>query len=411
MTEVYKLLFDLSLFYTVSGYYFILIGHTAPSVAGFLALAAAAGLDALLRARSKAYPRLRFLPLLLPLLALFARPTLLQCLQCLPAWVFLGWSTLSGRVDIRYDGFREHFSFGLKLLLLMVFGPLFQDELANGLLRSIPFFVLMLTVGVCLLRMLRENRPEGLRQGLYMSAFVLLCAGLTLGRAPQLLVKAFALLYRTVLAPLIFVLAIALAALGYGFYLVLRWLVDRAQGSREPLRFELQETAEMLGLEEQYSAYTANLEWLRILLIVLAIAALLFLLWRVFRRLLGERTVRSVSPVWQDRRSPFAAPRADASAPGRFRPRDPRRAVRYYYAKFLAECSKRGRTAPDGMTATERSAFCAGVFPGADPAALVRLYAPARYSARQQVTPEDAQAAAALWKDLKQSKPAGAKKK
>ena len=405
MTEFYKLLFDLALYYTVTGYYFILIAHTPPSVAGFLALAAAAGLDALLRARSKAYARVRFLPLLLPLLAALVRPTLWQCVQCLPAWVYLGWSTLSGRVSIRYDGFREHFSFALKLLLVMIFGPLFQDELANALLRSIPFFVLMLTVGVSLLRMLREQRPEGLRQGFYMGAFVVLCAGLTLGKAPQLLLKCFALLYRYVLAPLIFVLAIILAALGYGFYLVLRWLVDRAQGSREPLRLELQQTAEMLGLEEQYAAYTANLEWLRILLIVLAVAALLILLWRVMRRLLGERAERDAAPQRFERRSGYPAAERDRVAPGRFRPRDPRRAVRYYYAKFLAECRRRGLSVPGGLTATELSALCAGVFPDADPAALARLYAPARYSAQQAVTQEDAQAAAALWKALKQSKP------
>ena len=406
MTECYKLLFDLSLYWTISGYFLLAAAKTPPSVPAFLALAVAIGLDSIFRSRG-IYDRqlraLRFLPLLLPLLMLLWKPALAQTLHALPVWVYLFWCMLSGRTEITYDRFRGHFGFGLRLLLLMVLGPFFTPSIGEPIVRAIPTLLLMLFTGVCLLRMLRERKPSGLRQGLYLAAFVSICAALTAGKAPQLLLKAFAYLYRGVLAPLIFVAAIAFAGLFYGLYLLLAWLVARAQGSREPLRFELQETAEMLGLEDQYTAYAVNLGWLRTLLIVLASAALLYFLWRVFHRLAGDRAATAAASPWHSQASEKANTAAVLRSASLLRPRAPRLAVRYYYARFLAECRKRSVSISKGMTATELAAHCAAAFPGADPAALASLYLPVRYSEQTPVTQAQAQRAAELWKTLKRS--------
>ena len=403
MTEFYKLVFDLSLYYTLSGYYLLLTAHAQPSAVGFLALCCAAALDAVLRARAQRYCTLRFFPLLLPLSMLLFSPALAQILQLLPAWCYLAWSVLSSRVSLRYDEFRAHFGFGLKLLALLIFGPLLSPQFSGALLRSIPYLVLMLACGVCMLRMLREERREGVRQGLYLGAFVLLCAGLTLGKAPKYLVKALGLVYRHVLAPLIFVLAIAFAAFFYVFYLVMKWMVERAQGSREPLQIELQDAAEMLGLEEQYAAYTVNLDWLRTLLIILGIAALLYFLFRIFRRLLGRRAASAPASPYVERRTVLYAPRR-APAAQRFRPRNPREAVRWYYAKFLAECRARGLQVLPGMTAAELAERSALLFPGADPRQLTEIYTPVRYQLSRFVASSDVQRAAEAWSALKRSK-------
>ena len=72
MTECYKLLFDLSLYYTVFGYYLSLAVSSPPSAVCYLALAASILLDSRLRTRrlyEKGARVLRFLPLLLPVLA------------------------------------------------------------------------------------------------------------------------------------------------------------------------------------------------------------------------------------------------------------------------------------------------------------------------------------------------------
>ena len=412
MTECYKLLFDLSFFYTVSGYYLMLITGRSPSVAIFLALIIASALDSLFRARNvyshgRFWPRL--IPILIPFLALFFRPSLPEILQCLPAWIFLGYTILSDRVDIDYNDFRSHFSFGLRLLLLMIFGPLFPGRFGISLLRSLPYLVLMLVSGVGLLRMLREQRPDGLRQGLYMGAFVLLCAALTLGKAPQLFVKGLGYLYRYVIAPLILGLAMVFALLFYGFYLLASWIVSRMQGSQEPVELDMESMAEILGLEEEYSTYTADLRWLFILLAVIGAALLLLIIFLILRRFLGERARPAEDGPWRERVVSNASDDTFRKRPGLIRPRDPRLAVRYYFARFVAECRRRGVPIRQGMTVTELSAQSADAFPGADPLSLAALYSPARYSSSSLISPSDAAQATELWHALKQSKAAAKK--
>ena len=408
MTEVCKLLFDLSLWFTLSGFYLRLAAGVGPSLWGFLALSAAVCLDALVRRRALPARRagfLRLLPLFPPLLSFLAPLTLWQALQLLPVWGYLGWSFRTDRVAISYDGFRSHFSFCLKLLLLLIFGPLFPGRFGGALLASVPYLVAMLAFGVCLLRSLREQKPSGLRQGVYIALFLLVCAGLTLGKAPQLLLQAAGMIWQYALAPLIFAAAIVFAGVFYGVYLLLRWLVERAQGSGEPFSPDIQGAAEAIGMGEEYAAVKANAAWLRVLLIILAVCLLLFLLYRMFRRMLGDPARDAKANPWTARdglRSP-ASPQLRRGFQALLRPKDPRLAIRYDFARFLAECRRRGFSPPKSMTAAELASHSAERFPGADPAALAALYTPARYSARERVTSEDARRCAVLLRELKHS--------
>ena len=403
MAEVCKLLFDLSLYYTLTGFYLRCISGEGPSAVCFLALALCAVLDAVLRARGVKHRLLRVIPLLLPLAALAAKPGLIPFLHCLPAWAYLAFSILTERTETTYDEFRAHFGFGLKALLLLVFGPLFPGALSDAALGTIPYLIWMLVSGVCMLRVLREGRG-GVRQALYMGAFVLLCAGLTVGHAPQMLLKAVGYVYRGVVAPLVFLIAVVLAAALYIFYLLAKWLVARAQGDAPELNISLASTADMLGLSDQYQAYTADLRWLKTLLIVLLCALAAFLLFLLFRRLLGDRARPSVCGASKEKRTVLPGTNASQRAPGKLRPRDPRLAVRWYYARFLEECARRGLRIERGMTVAELCAASAPLFPGADVQALAEVYLPARYQLSGTVSKEDVRRAAAAWKALKQSK-------
>ena len=370
MTEVCKLVFDVSLWFTLSGYFLLLTAGDAPSVWGFLALSAVVCLDALFRARLRKDRQrgvFRFLPLFLPLLALLSPLTLWQGLQLLPVWLYLSWSMLTDRVSVTYDGFRGNFSFALKLLPLLVFGPLFPGKAAAAIMGTIPYLILMLALGICLLRSLREGRPSSVRQGLYIAGFILACALLTIGRAPQMLLKAAGYLWQYLLAPLIFLAAIVFGALFYGGYLLLRWLIERAQGSNEPFQPDLRGAAEAMGLENEIVAYTTDLRWLYILLIVLAVCLLAFLLFRLFRRMLGEKAQIAQPDSWRTLHgsAPLTVKRTQAHT--LLRPSDPRMAVRYDYARFLTECGRRGFVPAKGMTASELCRRSALLFPDADP--------------------------------------------
>ena len=403
MAGVLKILFDLSLYYTLTGFYLICVSGQAPSAVCFLALVCCASVDALLRTRGVKNRLLRSLPFLLPFLALPARPGLIPFLHCVPAWAYVALSCLTERLEVRYDGFRTHFGFGLKCLLLLVLGPLFPGVLKDAALGTVPYLVLMLVTGVCLLRLLREGRSGGVRQALYMAVFVLVCAGLTLGHAPQLLLKGVGLLWRAVVAPAVFLVAVVLAAALYIFYLLAKWLVARAQGETPPLDLSLQSTAEMLGIEDQYKQYTADLRWLKTLLLVLFCAFLAFALFLLFRRLLGDRLRPSDRVEKAEKRAVLPGAAASERSPGRIRPREPRLAVRWYFARFLDECVRRGMALERGMTVSEVCERSEALFPGADVRALSALYLPARYQAANAVTREDARRAAEAWNALRRS--------
>lgn len=406
MAECYKLLFDLSLFYTVFGYFLSLAAKTPPSVTCFLALAASILFDAFLRSRGlyQSGPRaLRLLPMLLPFLALLARPSQPQLLHALPVWLYLCFSFCTDRVQTSYSEFRSHFSFGMWLLLLMVLGPIFPGRFSVSLAGAVPYLICMLACGVCLLRMLREERPDGLRQGVYMVLFILLCVLLTIGKAPQLMIRIVGYGYRYLIAPLIFAVSIGIAALFYIFYLVASWLISRTQGSTEPLKIDLQSGAEMMGLGEEYQEYTADLRWLKILLIAFAIAVFLLLLFLLFRRLLGDQPGKRAASPWREQEDETVSPLSAQRKPSFLRPRDPRMAVRWYYWRFLSECRHRGVPFTAGMTASELALLCSDAFPGADPAALTELYLPARYDLVGEISAEDARRASDLWHGLKRS--------
>lgn len=403
MATFYKLLFDLSLYYTLTGFYLRCVSGKAPSAACFLALTACAAVAVfLLRVRNAQSRLLRALPLPLPLAALLTHPGLIPFLHCLPAWAYLAFSIMTDRTEISYNAFRHHFGFGLKCLLLLVFGPLFPTQLSQAALGTIPYLVLMLVSGVCMLRVLREKHGNGIRQGLYMTVFVLLCAGLTLGHAPQMLAKGMGYVYRGIVAPAVFLLAVALAAALYIFYLLAKWLVAKAQGENPPLELSLQSMADAMGLESQYKAYTTDLRWLKTLLIVLFAAFLAFLLFLLFRRLLGERSAAAPRALAPEKRSVLSGGQVKR-APGRLRPRDPRLAVRWYYARFLEECGRRGMHMTRGMTVAEVSTLAAPLFPGADVDALAKLYVPARYHLSRRVTKEEARLASEAWNILRRS--------
>ncbi len=402
MAEFGKLLFDLSLYFSLSGYFLFLATDSPPSMAAFLLLNVSAGLSIVFRNRSVGNRRLmRILSLLLPIFTLLSHPSLWQFILVLPPWIYLFWSILSDRLSLGYDDFRSHFSLGIWLHFILILGLFFSKPLTPALLCIVPFFVIMLASGVCNLRILREEKPSGFRQWLYLILFILLCTALTLGKAPQLFVKVLGLFYRGVVAPILLVAAIVVGAVVYVFvYLFLR-LFSKDPTAAENIQIDLRSLAEDFGLEDQYIEYTTDLKWLRLILIFLGIAAILFFLFLVFRRLMGNRPAEEPDSPWQERQSGLFVRSVSYVKPGLIRPRDPRLAVRYYFSVFLAECRHRGLAVPKGMTASELTEYCSAVFPGADPGLLIELYLPARYCNANPVSQSDVRRAAEVCRELK----------
>ena len=159
MTELYKLLFDISLYYTLTSYFGMMIFLAGPSPIGFLCLIAVIIADCILhRWESKWALRCRIAVLLLPVAILFTDAAWFQILQMIPPWAYIVWSILSNRITVDYSGFKDHFNFGMKLLLLLLFGIPFWGRIVDAFVGTVPYLVVLFADGICLLRMLREKQ-------------------------------------------------------------------------------------------------------------------------------------------------------------------------------------------------------------------------------------------------------------
>ena len=403
MIEFYKLLFDLTLYYELSGFYFKVIFHVRPSVGGFLLLLTSVLLDIFLRSRDAKRGLLKYLPLVLPVAIFYYRPSLWQFVQFIPAWAFLVISIWTDRIAVSYEGFKDHYSFAGKLQFVFIPSLVFWERVPGGFQVAIPYLVLMLVMGICLMRMLREKGSKGAKQAIFMTGFIILSALLTIGHAPQLLLQGIGIVYHNVIAPVLVGAAEVVTAIGYVFYLAARWLISLHKGTR-PTPGGSETPPAWYDASRPYEITEVNSEWLKYVLIgIAALLAILFVIL-VIRKMLGEKEELEEERTEDDKIEHASLPTAKPRSILGLRPRNPRLAVRYYFSKFLSECAKRGEELPAGLTATELATYCADRFPGVDPQVLATLYSPARYSNLETVSSEDVENAAEAWRALKRTK-------
>jgi len=398
-----KLLFDISLYYSVVGFYFTMLVGEKPSRMGFLCLllpVIAVSLIQKLKQEDRALSRAS---ICLPLIFFLFRPEFSQTILILPPWVYLGWSIWRNRLSIDYAEAKTHFSFGLELLLLLLFGMTFWKKLPLAVRSTVPFIVLMLSSSVTLLRMLREKRSVGSYQCVLISIFLVCGAAVTLGKVPKLFAKGLGVFYHFVIVPIAKYIILAVAWIASRIVDLLKML-SLGNSNRTDELVNIDTAEEMLGLDFNSSDLVSDLAWLRIVLIALGVFLAVFIIFLIFRKIAGDSESN-------ENGSPFSEKTENITAPGNrmrkgtfLRPAAPRATVRYYYAKFLRESLKRGKNLPNGLTVSEYSDYSADVFSGVDPATLANLYYPARYSEKEPITSIQADQAAAAWAELKASK-------
>jgi len=260
----------------------------------------------------------------------------------------------------------------------------------------------MLCSAICLLRMLREQKQNGLQQVWIIGGFTLFCVLFTVENIPQLIGSALHLFAEYVIFPLLMVVISVVGFLFYGFVQVLVWLMLLLRGEEPgPLQVDNRGMAEVLQLEEfvDEGGSSPFLRYLGYFLLVLLVGSILYLLLRF---LLGEKETEPGEQVIREITTKLPSQKVQNHS--LLPPRDPRLQVRWYYAKFLRECRKRHVFFAPGDTTADIAQKCSFAFPECDPQILRRLYLPARYSMKTAITRADAEAAANAWHTLKKSK-------
>ncbi|MCL2226888.1 MAG: hypothetical protein FWB97_04585, partial [Oscillospiraceae bacterium] len=168
MIVILKMIFDLSFYFSLGGYYLYLFSMHPPSALGGLILLIALAIyfalskfgptASMLRNSDKNMPKpLTILCCALPALFFATGPPLPQIVHFLPAWAYLAYSLCSGRIGTSRIEFDIRFGICAKALWLVALGLVFFTRVGGALSAAIPYFILFLTSTVCLKRILREN--------------------------------------------------------------------------------------------------------------------------------------------------------------------------------------------------------------------------------------------------------------
>ncbi len=363
MILLYKLLFDICLYLTLTGFYVGLAAGTIFTRAFYI--------------------------LMIPLL------------------VWIVYAALTRRLRTNYEYFYDEYHFGLRLLIILIPGFIFGRRGAAALAGVVPFLVLMLCSGTCLLRMLRERTHSGLRQALYLAFFVALSAALTVGRFLQNTAAVISWLWLNIVSKIVLAVVIVFAYIFYLIIMALAWLFSFLKtGDAEPPAFVKQEFFPADAIQQMEVVEKEANPVLRYLLVTAAVLVLLFIIWQILKRLLGEAVLaggRDDEGDVIEKLERGETPRR-RSFLRRARPAD---TVRYYYAKYLRECSKRNLKRKPGDTSLDIADASRESFPEADPEKLRDLYVTARYSdakTDKNTAASYAEAAEKAWKELKASR-------
>jgi hypothetical protein len=336
-----------------------------------------------------------------PGILLVFSPSLWQIVQFLPAWVYLAFSIWDHRIYTSRFGFARHFGFTAKLLGLMAFGFLAFRRVEGAVTGIVPYLILYMLSGVCIMRIIREEGKLTAGRNITVLITLLLgSAALALLQMPQLILNAAGFIYQNIIAHVIIGVAYVIAAVFYGIFRVLGRFIN-IRGADENAAQEIYadwDVQEALG-EDTEIILRGVPAWLEVAITVLLVLAVALVVFLIMRRLLGSKGPGSKTVFYTEEREKLQE-HGKGRRSGLLRPKDPRQAVRWYYCKFLKEGLSRGaRLSPDD-TSHSVALKCDTLFPKAGTIRLRDIYINARYRYYGEITREDADEAAKTWREM-----------
>lgn len=318
-----------------------LLGVSFDAYPPLLLLSLALALSRTLAARS---PRLRYLPLvLLPVCFAFTHSLPAAGAVALPA-LFTAFSVHRQLFEPQYGDCVDAFRRSLRILLIFPAAALFGAGRAV-LLPVLPLLTVFLAGSVLLLRMLR-HKEETLRQPRFVAInTALVCAVLALGALFSIpavlswLASGAALLYRILIVPPLMCLSYLGTGIAWVLLQLLTFLISLLSKSPNPPAVnEIAQITDQLGetIVREPSALMRNLS-VTVFLLAAVLLAVLYLKRRLgrLRKAAPQRGVVETRTQAQ----PFASRRPVREL---FAPRNARRAVRWYYRRFLGLYQTRG---------------------------------------------------------------------
>ena len=407
MRAVCKILFDMSFYYALSGYYLYLFTLDQPASWGVPVLVLSLGAYIALRrwkpdyrvgsTGKKLFDPVTIICCALPGLLFLTGPTIPQITQFAPAWGYLCFTLWTDRIHTNRTVFREHFSLTIRLFLLIIPGLIAIGRIGGAFESAIPYVVIYLVAGVLLMRILREdgNLPAG-RNFAIILGLLLLSVAFVFLQAPQLVLAAARFVYEYVFVWIVMAGIYAVWGISRAIY----WFLSLFVEFGEVETGEIDMGDEGMGENRSPTWLWEFPPWVEVAgIIVFSLAMVIFAIL-VLRRLLGNRAVGiAAAPYTEELEKLQKTSRGRMG--GLLRPKDPRQAVRWYYRKYLKEGVSRGaEPVPADTSLSIWRKFC-DYFSKSESGKLRSLYIVSRYRYSEDITKEDADMASTTWRKLK----------
>lgn len=400
MASVYRMIFDISVYYAVTGIYLQVFCHKLPFAPGLVLLCLSMllyGMCAVRQWIKKARPFI----FLIPLIGICFRPAIVDVIHFLPAWIYGSVVLLQDRAQMDYNTFQKRFFKSFAFMACALIPSLLMAQPVFNLIGNmIGYLCVVIVCGVLCLRTL-QDRDGGLHQLLVVSLFTLICFALCYFGIPQKLLE----LFRD------YVLLGILGALGRLASLFAPANPGVQEQSKEQLETGLRQSNQTQGrffeIAGEYAVNQTVIGWIETVFYLIAAIVITVILVKLTIGLV-KSLKQSEKPRkqygWKDEVVHLRESDSINGNKRRRKPRDSRMAVRYYYWRYMRECTKRGICVKKGWTAEDLGKASLGCFSQADIVAMQELYRPVRYDDHTEVTSKQAREAAKLWQNLKKNK-------
>ena len=409
--KLYKLIFDLSVCYTLGAFLIQGIAGGTVSGWGYLILLVFAGSSILL---SKKRRLSLGILLVLPLVSfVFLKPVIPELIPFLITWAYSSYAVLKNRMTISRGGFLDLMK-NIILIFLLLTGIMAAvvQHVTVALQTACPYFILVVVSAVCLLRHLRiDDQAEKIKdyqrqQFIELFTFLVISFLLTLLRAPQMLLLGGRLLYTHLIGPVVAFLASLIGILISGIiYLVLAFyeFLTHSSGRRE-LAAHNERIVQPLKLPSDVIA--TDIQWILPLFYGVGIVICLFLIFMFFRKLLGDKLKQQIPEDMTETREMLADVFDKRAVRHRGHPADAREMVRYYYWRTILWLQHK-KVDIKSQDTTQDIYLKHNQLPTQDNAErreqtvqLMHLYRKARYRSQEPVLKEDAQQAKRIYQAL-----------
>lgn len=412
LVKLYKLVYDISIFYTIGALLLKCFGGISLDVRLFFAVILSFCMILMIEKKR----RLKIIAtIILPTASvIILMPAIPDIAVFLLAWVYYFYVSITKRGLNSRGEFMDILKYtGIFLILLLLLMLAVHPGISEGLQAACPYFILSLVSTVFLLRCLRID-PQASQWKSYhryqlieLLSFLIVSFLLALIKAPQNILAGLRLVYLCLISPVLTFIAWVLSSLLSGAIYLIIALYHLITNNKEPIEVKSNPGSSIkIQASDITNTVAPDYHWVLNLIYTTGAVILIIIVFFFLRRLMGRKW-KQISPMGiSETREDISEHREKRAALIKRRPNDPRKAVRYYYQKDIYWLQhKKVKLNPQDTTEDINHQNLTVLKEkvqerGDSSTELMQLYRKARYRMKQPISGEEAEKAKKLYQTI-----------